>query len=284
MSIYRTNAPAKLNIRLKVIGKRADGYHDLVSIMVPVDLCDQLELESGAKGIRTSCIGLDVPNDESNLVHQAAKAFFKKTGISEGISIRLIKRIPVSAGMGGGSSNAAAILFTLNDMWSGPLSFNELHEIGAGLGADVPFFLYGRPCLATGIGEILEPLENWPQFWYVIVKPPISISTAWVYGNLKSELTTKEYEYIKKWLKKHPLSIPPILENDLEKVSSSSFPIIGAIKEGLLRAGADGALMTGSGPSVFGLFPSLDQANSAKDYMVSQKVGEVFVAADWHRD
>jgi 4-diphosphocytidyl-2-C-methyl-D-erythritol kinase len=280
----KIKAPAKLNIRLKVTGRRDDGYHELVSIMIPIDLFDRLELnETREPGITLVCEGMQLPTDDNNLVYRAARSFFSLTGLREGIAIKLSKKIPVAAGMGGGSSDAAATLLALNEMWSRPLSFHELCKTAVELGADVPFFLVGKPCLAQGIGEILEPLKDWPKCWYLIVRPPVAVSTSWVYGNLKLQLTTGEYDYIKQTLNDAPVSVSQILENDLEEVTSAAFPIIETIKKRLIQAGAQGALMTGSGPGVFGVFPTRDQALSGKRQLVSQDLGDVFMATTWSR-
>lgn len=281
-SIRRIKTPAKLNIRLKVTGLRPDGYHDLVSVMVPIGLFDLLEVVLTRRGdIELSCRGYHVPQDENNLAYKAARSFFSKTGLAMGVFIRIIKNIPVAAGMGGGSSDAAATLLSLNQMCSMPLSMEGLHSLASELGADVPFFLYCRPSLAKGIGDILEPLAEWPEVWYVVVTPHLEISTTWVYRNLKLKLTTGEYDYIKKHLGKSPILVPPILENDLEKVTSARFPIIDTIKSLLVDAGAEGALMTGSGPSVFGVFGSLEEAEGARECIASQDVGDVFVVTNW---
>lgn len=283
-SPHRIKAPAKLNLRLKITGRRPDGYHELVSIMVPIDFVDLLELRVLQKrGIELFCEGFRVPTDEKNLVYQAAHSFFSRTGIQQGVSIKLTKNIPVAAGLGGGSSDAAATLLTLNKIWSQPLGLSALRELAVHLGADVPFFLHCEPSLATGIGDILEPLKKWPKFWYVIVTPPVQVSTSWVYGNLKLELTRGEYDYIVKFLRNDPIAVSAILENDLEEVTSAKFPVIDTIKKCLMNAGAEGALMTGSGPSVFGIFSSLNQALSAKQFLISQNLGDIFVASDWER-
>ena len=229
-SPYTTRAPAKLNLRLKVTGRRSDGYHELISIMVPIDLFDLLELTVVPQGIKLECEGLQVPADESNLVYQAAQSFLSRTGVQKGISIKLIKNIPVAAGMGGGSSDAAATLLTLNEIWSMPLSLSGMHDLATQLGADVPFFLYSRPSLAKGIGEILEPLKKWPKYWYVIVTPPLRVSTSWVFSHLKLKLTTYEYDNTMNFLRHEYFALSRILENDLEKVTSASFPIIEKIK------------------------------------------------------
>jgi 4-diphosphocytidyl-2-C-methyl-D-erythritol kinase len=278
---YTIKAPAKINIRLKVTGRRPDGYHELVSIMVPVELYDILELSTPFNGqIKISCEGKDVPSDESNLAYRAAKDFMSYAGIKDGVSIILTKNIPVAAGLGGGSSDAAAVLIALNDIYQKPLSGSELHKIALSLGADVPFFLKGVPSLATGIGEILEPISNWPELWYLIITPHIHVSTAWVYSNLKLQLTTGEYDYIVKTLKNDTFTISMLLENDLETVTTASFPIINTLKKLLVDAGAEGAIMSGSGPSVFGVFVSAEKAESAKNLLVPLNIGDVFVVRD----
>ncbi len=270
-------APAKLNIYLKVIGRRADGYHELVSIMAPVGLFDYIKLEViRRQRITLSCQGLSVPDDAGNLVYRAAQNFLSRARINRGLSIKLTKNIPVAAGLGGGSSDAACTLRALNEMCSRPLSFHDLTELAVQLGADVPFFLYNGPCIARGIGDILEPIRKWPKFWYVIVKPPIGVSTAWVYGSLKLKLTEGEDYSILNRFEKEPPDFTGMLKNDLETVTASRFPVIGAIKQYLIDAGAEGALMSGSGPSVFGVFNSENAALSAKEQLISLNLGDVF--------
>ena len=276
-NIIRT--PAKINTLLKVTGRRPNGYHELVSIMIPVEIFDLLEFEIlQEKAIWIQSTGYHVPNDEKNLVHRAARSFLSRTGISHGVSIRLEKNIPVAAGLGGGSSDAAATLLMLNRVNSMPLTESDLREIAVELGADVPFFLNCMPSLATGIGEIIEPLEGWPDFWYVIVTPPIRISTMWVYHNLKLELTTKSSDCILANFRSETFKVENVLENDLENVTCAKFPIINTLKKLLVDAGAEGAMMSGSGPSVFGLFSSLANAAEAEKFLISQNMGDVFLA------
>lgn len=281
-------APAKLNIRLKITGRRPDGYHNLVSIMAPVSLYDRIELQITSRNLITiSCEGFSAPADKENLACRAGQAFFAHTGIDHGLSIKLTKNIPVAAGLGGGSSDAACVLKALNQIWSCPLSVRELSELALGLGADVPFFLAEKPCIVRGIGEILEPIEKWPKLWYIIVTPPIRVSTAWVYGNLnwspsestgELELTKDEYQFIIVTLKKKAFVIGRILDNDLERVTASHFPAIEATKKTLMDSGSDGALMSGSGPSVFGVFESKDRARQAKTDLTSLDIGDIFLA------
>jgi 4-diphosphocytidyl-2-C-methyl-D-erythritol kinase len=274
-------APAKLNLRLKVTGRRPDGYHELVSLMVPIDICDVLDFQVTPETIKLLWEGLPVPVDEPNLVRRAAEAFFERSGVKGGVSVKVSKNIPVAAGMGGGSSDAAATLLSLNRLWSEPLSLETLRDLALKLGADVPFFLEPRPSIARGIGEVLEPAARWPEVWYLIVSPPFQVSTSWVYGNLRLGLTSNEYDRIKEELGKERLVISRFLENDLETVTSAKFPILDRIKKTLLDAGAEGALMTGSGPSVFGVFSSRNQAERAKEKIVPHDFGMVFLATNW---
>jgi 4-diphosphocytidyl-2-C-methyl-D-erythritol kinase len=274
----RYKAPAKINIRLKITGRRSDGYHELVTVMVPVNLFDILEIKSNSKGIiDLNSEGFEVPTDSSNLSYRAAASFFSQTGLREGISIDLKKNIPVSAGLGGGSSDAAGTLIALNNMYSRPLSDKDLHNMAVKLGADVPFFLKCVPSLATGIGDILEPIENWPKFYYLIITPPVEISTSWVYRNYKMELTSNEYDYIYTALKNNEFIISDILENDLEKVTSTSFPIINTLKTQLMDAGAEGAIMSGSGSSVFGVFSSHEKAVETENLLKTRDLGDIFL-------
>ncbi len=275
-------APAKLNLRLKVTGRRPDGYHELVSVMVPVDLTDRVEVEKkDSPGVSLRTTGLPVPRGEDNLAVRAARAFLAKADPGRGISLYLDKRIPLAAGLGGGSSDAGAVLRAMDHMWPGAFSPDDLAEEAARLGADVPFFLQAVPSLARGAGELLEPLGWWPEVWYVLVKPPIAVSTAWVYNRVKIELTTGEYDYIFTLLKNGRFSVADLLENDLERVTETAYPIIGTIKEALREAGAAGALMTGSGPTVFGAFTSPEHARGAGEELLSRKMGDVFVVTNW---
>ncbi|MCD6305648.1 MAG: 4-(cytidine 5'-diphospho)-2-C-methyl-D-erythritol kinase [Deltaproteobacteria bacterium] len=279
-------APAKVNIRLKVIGRRSDGYHELVSVMAPVGLYDRLEFQTtSGRNIAISCRGFRAPSDETNIACRAAKAFFARTGIDRGVSIQLIKNIPVAAGLGGGSSDAACVLKALNRTYGFPLTEIQLAELALGLGADVPFFLAERPCIARGIGEVLEPIENWPSLWYLIITPSISVSTAWVYGRLKAsawsgelELTNEAYQITITHLKRMPFAIGPLMENDLEQITAKRFPEIEHIKKGLGEAGAEGALMSGSGPSVFGIFRSKESGLWAKKILAASDPGDIFLA------
>lgn len=279
-SAFLMKAPAKINVGLRVTGVRPDGYHELVTIMVAVSLCDSLEFSSLDEGITLECSGNPVPCGEKNLAFKAAAAFFERSGTKGGVKIRLEKRIPVAAGLGGGSSDAAATLSALNRIFGKPLDRQAMEEIALKLGADVPFFLQRMPCLARGIGEVLEPLEEWPGFWYVIVTPPIEVSTAWVYSNLKISLTSDKLAANIAQFKTTPFEVAGFLTNDLEAVTAARFPVIARIKELLCDAGAEGALMSGSGPSVYGIFKTETKAREAKALLMPGLPGEVFVVSE----
>ena len=270
-------APAKLNLLLKITGLRNDGYHEIVSVFVPVALYDTLRISKRERGLEVHCDGRELPRGKENLVHRAATCFFENTGIDEGAEIKLTKSIPVSSGLGGGSSDAAATLLGLNQLWGNPLTKGELEGVALSLGADVPFFLLRRPAVARGIGEILRPIEGIPSFWYVIVSPHIMISTAWVYSKVKLELTKKENLNIIRFFGKADTNIPDILSNDLEKVTFGKYPFLRSIKTSLIELGALGSLMSGSGPSIFGLFNSEKKAQEVGKMLASDTRGDVFV-------
>lgn len=251
-------AYGKINLWLEVLRKRPDGYHDLSTLMLPVAVYDRLDVEVVHRGMRLECPHPEVPKDDRNLVWRAAEAFFQRSGWRIGLHIRLQKGIPVGAGMGGGSADAAAVLTCLNRITPQRLSSQALHELARSLGADVPFFLLGAPALAAGIGDVLQPVSGLPKYPLVLIKPPFAVSTAWAYGSLK---LTRGGSHIKiDTLLACPHNPASCLENDLEDVVAERHPDIIAIKGWLRRNGAVGALMTGSGPTVFGIFETVGQA------------------------
>jgi 4-diphosphocytidyl-2-C-methyl-D-erythritol kinase len=256
-------SPAKINLFLQVLGKRSDGYHDLMSLMCCIGLYDTVSLTFGVKNIAVSCHHPDVPEDEKNLAFGAAHLFLKTLNKNEGVKIIIQKQIPVAAGLGGGSSNAAAVFLGLNRYYGYPFSTEELMSMGLSLGADVPFFIFQKPAIASGIGEKLEVYENLKNLKILLVFPDIRVSTADVYKKLNLGLTKCE-----KKLKSFPLNKQRFdprchLCNDLEAVTASTYPVIKTIKEALLNQGALGALMTGSGPTIFGLFSDSNAASKA---------------------
>jgi 4-diphosphocytidyl-2-C-methyl-D-erythritol kinase len=246
-------APAKINLFLRVLRKRADGYHDIVSLIQKITLYDELIFSPRPKGIVLNCSGSDLPTSEDNLVFRAAQSIFAYGNYRSGVEIKLIKKIPLAAGLGGGSSDAATTLIALNRICSLNLKKNELMKLGAKIGADVPFFIFGNNALASGIGDKLKALQNLPKINLVLIKPPFELSTKMVYKNLNLRLTRGKNNYsIPRFLKMS--DIIRELHNDLESVSLKMHPELEDLKQMLLRHGALGALMSGSGPTVFGIF------------------------------
>jgi 4-diphosphocytidyl-2-C-methyl-D-erythritol kinase len=247
-------APAKVNLFLAVTGRRPDGYHDLVTLMCPVGLADRLTLRFDVSWAWVRCDHPRVPSDESNLALRAARRFFDAVGRPARVGITIDKQIPVAAGLGGGSSDAAAVLTALNRRYGSPLQPRALVRIGRELGADVPFFLLGRPAIARGIGDQLTPFADLFPYSAVIVHPHQPVSTAEVYKNLNLALT-KCQETIKWYpLNGRELDTARHLCNDLEGVTVSICPDVKEIKTRLLDRGARGVIMSGSGPCVVGLF------------------------------
>jgi len=246
-------APAKINLFLRVLRKRADGYHDIVSLMQKITLYDELIFSPRPKGIVLNCPGSDLPTSEDNLVFRAAQSIFAYANYPSGVEIKLTKKIPLAAGLGGGSSDAATTLIALNKICSLNLKKNELIKLGAKIGADVPFFIFGNNALASGIGDKLKALQDLPKINLILIKPRFELSTKMVYENLNLRLTRGKNNYsIPRFLKMG--DIIRELHNDLESVSLEMHPELADLKKRLLRHGALGALMSGSGPTVFGIF------------------------------
>jgi len=267
MEPLHVKAPAKINLFLRIIGKRSDGYHDLYSLMCPLALHDTLTLSAGGKGIVVVCDHPGVPEDASNLAGRSAHLFLKTAFAGNslpisGLTIHIDKKIPVGAGLGGGSSDAAAVLMALNDYFGQLLSTQALMALGTRLGADVPFFIRGAPALATGIGDRLEPFPHLTPWTALLVYPNEVVSTAWVYKNLNLRLTKDEKKLSKFHFDGRLFKLDEHLVNDLEPVTERAFPVIKAIKRLLLAHGAAGAMMSGSGSTVFGLFADHERAIS----------------------
>jgi len=262
MKSLTLKAPAKVNYRLDVLRRRPDGYHDLRMIMQRIDLCDEITITlSDTPGIRVSCGSDGVPDGPENIAWRAANALLSLSDREAGIDIAITKNIPVAAGLGGGSSDAATVLLGVNELLGLGLATERLMEIGVTLGADVPFFVFGKTALAEGIGEILTAIESVPPLWLVIVNPNIPVSTAWVYQSLR--LTGEQNgDTIPRFFKGVD-DVCAVLANDLEPVTIGKYPVIGEIKERLIAEGAAGALMSGSGPTVFGLFEVEEEARRA---------------------
>ena len=269
-------APAKINLFLRVLRKRADGYHDIVSLMQKITLYDELIFSPRPKGIVLNCPGSDLPTSEDNLVFRAAQSIFAYANYPSGMEIKLTKKIPLAAGLGGGSSDAATTLMALNKICSLNLKKNELMKLGAKIGADVPFFIFGNNALASGIGDKLKALQNLPKINLVLIKPQFELSTKMVYENLNLRLTRGKNNY----------SIPRFLtlgdiirelHNDLESVSLKMHPELTDLKQMLLRHGALGALMSGSGPTVFGIFRDGKEAKKTLEVIKKEVSGQCTV-------
>ena len=258
-------SPAKINLFLQVRGKRPDGYHELFSLMCCITLFDEISLQVGSgESIEIHCSHPNVPADDTNLAHQAASLFQSQMDSAQGVKIHLTKNIPVAAGLGGGSSNAASILLALNNYYGHPFSRKHLMEMGLKLGADVPFFIFQKPAIATGIGEKLDAFEGDLPYQVLLLYPGFNISTAETYQSLNLGLTKAEKKPTSNHLKLNRFNPAHHLTNDLERVTAPKYPEIGLAKEKLLNLGAVGALMSGSGPTVFGLFDNAGTAEMAK--------------------
>jgi 4-diphosphocytidyl-2-C-methyl-D-erythritol kinase len=252
-------APAKINLFLQVTGKRPDGYHELFTLMCPLGLADRIRLDPTGPAIRVTCTDPAVPADATNTAHRAAEIFIRTLKKSRrspltGIKITIDKQIPVGAGLGGGSSDAAAVFRGLNRLLGHPFQLAELMEMGSEVGADVPFFIFGQPALATGIGERLEPYPKLPPYRVLLLYPGVSVSTAEVYKNLDLGLTNCKKKLKDFVLKQRPFDAAFHLCNDLETVTLNRYPQVKAAKEALDGRGALGVSMSGSGSTVFALF------------------------------
>jgi len=265
-------APAKINLFLRILRCRPDGYHELRSLMVPLSLVDRLVLERARAGIRVRCPGHRELNGPANLAHRAAQAWLAASGSDFGVKITIHKRIPIQAGLGGGSSDAAAVLRGLQAMTDHPISDGDLRALAAGLGADVPFFLVGAPALAQGIGERLSPLAHLVRFWVVLACAPFGHSTRKTFERLKIPLTIAgeddTHDDPCDWGFDH---LAASLANDLQPIGEAMHPVIAQVRRELTRAGAAGALMSGSGPSVFGVFRTRQAAREARRRLVQTK-------------
>ncbi len=274
-------SPAKVNLRLEILKKRADGYHEIRTIFQKISLHDTLHFSltrsvrrdacrdgvrtrrarrERRKGIRITTDHPDLPTGKRNLVYQAIRSMLERSDYGGGIDVVIEKRIPLGAGLGGGSSNAATAIKALNQLLKLNLKKKELMELGTKIGADVPFFLVEGSAIGSGIGERLRKIEL-PALWYVLIYPNFEVSTRWAYQNFI--LTKTKYHFNLRKLLKTPGGIVRLLLNDLEGVVSARHPEIALMKGMLVSAGAMGAMMTGSGPTVLGIFPGEEKATEA---------------------
>jgi len=255
--MWTEKAQAKINLTLDVLHKRPDGYHEVEMVMQTVDLSDHLTFTATEEdSITLSCTAPYIPLDPRNLVWQAAKLMKDTYNIRQGVKIHIEKRIPVAAGLAGGSSDAAATLRGLNRVFGLGLSLDELAELGAKIGSDVPFCMYGGTAIARGRGEQIEQLPRATPTWVVLVKPPIAVSTADVYGRLRADAITDHPDLngmVEALTTGDVKNISAKLGNVLEAVTFEMYPEVEKLKHQLLKFGASGALMSGSGPTLFAL-------------------------------
>jgi 4-diphosphocytidyl-2-C-methyl-D-erythritol kinase len=257
-------SPAKVNLYLEVLGKRSDGYHDIKTLMQRISLCDEMFFAPVDHGITIHCPDSSLPEDENNIVFRAARTFLSDACTQMGIQVTIKKNIPLAAGLGGGSSNAATTLMALNEILHFPYTTSQLMKMASTLGADVPFFIFEKTAWGTGIGDQLTAVEDFPPLCFVIINPSFEISTKMVYDNFNFRLTKEPIEY-----KSFDLSsiedVARGLYNDLETVSIHFYPVLQQLKDLLLMEGASGALMSGSGPTVFGIFTEEEKALKAEE-------------------
>jgi 4-diphosphocytidyl-2-C-methyl-D-erythritol kinase len=278
-------SPCKVNLLLNILGRRPDGFHELETVFQPVALCDELTFEPAPNGIALSCNEKSLPTDSRNLVFRAAEKFFAAAKISGGVKIHLEKKIPLAAGLGGGSGNAATTLLALNELFGKPLAAEKLFEIAAAIGSDIPFFLQDKPALATGRGEKIQPLQNFPALngkAFLVVHPGFGISTPWAYQNLArfpAALNGQSGRAQKLISRLQTGGLPSAsagFYNSLEAPAFEKFPVLKLFKEFLLAHGAQAALMSGSGSTTFAI---CDNAATAES--LAEKFKSKFGANNW---
>lgn len=270
----RVKSPAKLNLSLEVLGKRPDGYHDIRSLMIPIDRFDEIALCFVSDGIECICDHPGAPGGSKNLAYRAASAFMEATGERFGIKITVEKRIPVGAGLGGGSGDAATVLNELNRIKGEPLSPGSLIDLAASIGSDVPFFLKRGAQWAEGRGEKLRDGPKLPDWTYVVVFPGFEISAGWAYGHIPLTIYNNTHKI--KYFEREGVR----LVNHLEAAVLTVYPEVGELKDRLLAVGAWAALMTGSGPSVFGAFENRAVALDAIREFGDHPKATVFLAQE----
>lgn len=261
------DAPAKVNLTLRVLGRRDDGFHEIETLMAPITLADRLEIDlRGDHGIHLACSDPSVPSDASNLAHRAADAFIKHTGLKFGVDIHIQKNIPHGAGLGGGSSDAAAVLVALNRMLETNMPAEELERVAATMGSDIAFFIRSQPAICRGRGEVIEPFEGLPNADILLVKPPFPIPTPWAYqawaNSPKPSATFQQFHGSIPWI------------NDLESPVFSKYLLLPVLKTSLReQASVSAAMMSGSGSTIFAILR--DSAKGIEEW-VHKEFGESF--------
>ena len=264
-------SPCKVNLILNILGRRADGYHELETIMQPIRFCDELTFARAAAGLELSCSDPTLPVDGHNLVHRAATSFLTAAGIHDGVNIHLAKKIPLAAGLGGGSGNAATTLVALNELFNQPLAVSKLNELAASLGSDVPFFLQDRPALATGRGEKIQPLAAFPALRgraFLLIHPGFGISTAWAYQALAKFPAAlkgkagRAQELISNLQTNNWPAVADDFYNSLEAPALGKYPVLALFQKFLRAHGALAALMSGSGSTTFAIMENVNAAET----------------------
>lgn len=274
------NAPAKINLFLHVVGKRPDGYHNLITWMQKIDLCDVITLElSSGNGIILNSNSSEIPLDRSNLAVRAAEVFFSASSNVAGcaLTMNLEKKIPMGAGLGGGSSDAGTVLKGLNILFENEFSETELIVMARSLGADVPFFVVDHAAvIAEGIGDVMKPVESLENVTFILVNPNIFVSTAWVFQNL-TLTRAKKNSKLSCFQKCDAVSLSlDLMHNDLEQVTSKRHSEIDQIKKTLLTVGASRVLMSGSGSTVFGVFPNTGKLIGVEMTRIVEKIQQQY--------
>ncbi|MDT8318848.1 MAG: 4-(cytidine 5'-diphospho)-2-C-methyl-D-erythritol kinase [bacterium] len=267
METVKLLSPAKVNLVLNVEGRRPDGYHDLDMVMAKISIYDEVSLSLKPEGVSLSCDNSDVPSGSENIAWKAASVLIEAKRLETGVHIHIEKNIPMGGGLGGGSADAATVLKGLNSLTGDRATMGELMEIGLSLGADVPFFLFeGGAARAGGVGEVLSPIEDLPELWMVLINPGVHVQTAAIFGRLNLGLTknTKNHKIIR--FNRDICQVVSLLHNDLESVTFNIYPEVEKAKDLLYRHGAAGALMSGSGSTVFGIY---SDKGAAQDSMAA---------------
>jgi len=261
LSLYE-KAPAKINLCLNVLRKRGDGFHEMEMIMTPIDLSDRLTFDLTREAITLDSNSSFMPLDERNIVYKTAQLLKNTCKVNTGADIFIEKHIPIAAGLGGGSSDAAATLRGLNRLWELDLTLDELARLGEQIGSDVPFCVYNQTAFVSGRGEIVEPIRSFPKAWVVLVKPPKGISSWTVFKNLDiSELPTYDIKAMRKEIEQNAFSDAiAYAGNALMIQAVKQNPLIIEVKDKMLKFGADAALMSGTGPTVYGLTQNMKKA------------------------
>lgn len=279
-------SPCKVNLLLNILGRRPDGFHELETVMQPINLCDELTFERVANGIAMTCSEPSLPTDASNLVYRAAAMFLQRAGLSDGVRMHLEKRIPMAAGLGGGSGNAGTTLLALNELFGMPLSPAALHEIAAALGSDIPFFLQSKPALATGRGEKIQSLDAFSALQgraFLLVHPGFGIATAWAYKELARFPAALNGEPGRAQRLVTALNSGDLRKasrefyNSLEAPALDKYPWLAVLQDFLRENGALAAMMSGSGSTTFAIASDTCAAHELEE-RVLEKFGKVWTA------